>query len=255
MSHQVPIFMASPQTENGHIDIANELAEVLAKTQLNGYESRFLWVLWRKTYGWHKKEDWVSDSQIVEMTGLKKQHVWRTKQALLKRNIVTKNGYKISFQKDYTRWRELPKMVTVTKSGNKVTKSGIEVTKFGANKRNYTKETNTNVLGDKSPVRRDFRNPDIQEGIELLKQNQGHVVKENLNRYALQRLYKVYGKEKVLGVFKYACKIRGRQYAPQILNFMDLEQKWGNLEEYGKREKKELQTGYVDRPFRPEEHI
>lgn len=159
--------MASPQTENGHIDIANELAEALAKTQLNGYESRFLWVLWRKTYGWHKKEDWVADSQIVEMTGLKKQHVWRTKQCLLERNIVTKLGYKISFQKDYTRWKELPKKVTVTKSGNLVTKlgigvtnSGIEVTKNGANKRNYTKETNTKEILLRNTG---FGNPDINE--------------------------------------------------------------------------------------------
>jgi phage replication O-like protein O len=135
--------MASPQKENGMTSIANEIVEALAKTQLNGYESRFLWALWRKTYGWHKKEDWISWSQLIEITGLRKQHIWRTKKSLQDRNIVTILGYKISFQKDYTQWRELPKLVTVTKSGTPVTKSGIKVTRLGTHKVNYTKETIT----------------------------------------------------------------------------------------------------------------
>ena len=118
--------MASPQTGDGHIDIANELAEELARTQLNGYESRLLWVIWRKTYGWHKKEDRISNSQFVEATGMKKQHVSRTLAGLLKRNIVTNLGNNFGFQKDYTLWKrdsacmQLPKKVTteVTYLGN-----------------------------------------------------------------------------------------------------------------------------------------
>jgi phage replication O-like protein O len=142
--------MANPQKENGHVDLANEIVEVLAKTNLNKYEVRYLWVLWRKTYGWHKKDDVISNSQFVEATGIKKQHVWRTEQRLLARNIVTRIGYKLSFQKDYTRWSELPTQVTVTRRGNKVTNSGIpvtytgiKVTCTGGHKRNYTKETIT----------------------------------------------------------------------------------------------------------------
>jgi len=34
--------MASPQKENGHIDIANEIAEALAKTKLSPDEWRIL---------------------------------------------------------------------------------------------------------------------------------------------------------------------------------------------------------------------
>jgi len=60
--------MASPQIEHGHLDLANELVEALARTQLNGYESRILWAVWRKTYAWHKKEDWISFSQFKELT-------------------------------------------------------------------------------------------------------------------------------------------------------------------------------------------
>ena len=62
--------MANPQREEGHVDIANEIVEFLAKTYLSSYESQVLWAIFRKTYGWQKKEDWITGSQLVEMTGI-----------------------------------------------------------------------------------------------------------------------------------------------------------------------------------------
>ena len=52
--------MANPQAENGHTDIANEIVEALARTRISGTETQLLWVIFRKTYGWHKKEDEIS---------------------------------------------------------------------------------------------------------------------------------------------------------------------------------------------------
>jgi len=168
--------MASPQVENGMTSLANELVEALAKTQLSPYESRFLWALWRKTYGWHKTEDWISGSQIMELTGLRKQHVWRTKKILIDRHIVTPNGYKISFQKDYTLW--IDSKVTkrgyhnkVTNSGISVTNRGTEVTNRGGHKVNYTKETYTKERGgilnlttnQKAFLKRKYPNADIDK--------------------------------------------------------------------------------------------
>ena len=48
--------MATPQAEHGHIDIANEIAEALAKIEFSAYESKCLWVIWRQTYGGIKKK-------------------------------------------------------------------------------------------------------------------------------------------------------------------------------------------------------
>jgi phage replication O-like protein O len=62
--------MANPQAENGHVDIANEIVEALAKIHLSSYESRVLWTVFRKTYGWHKKEDWITNTQIANLTGI-----------------------------------------------------------------------------------------------------------------------------------------------------------------------------------------
>ena len=114
----------SPQAENGYLRIANEIVEALAQTKISANQSRILWAIWRKTYGWHKKEDRIPISQFVEMTGIRKQHVCRTLKQLQERNIVTNSGYKWRFNKVYTQWRELPKTVTVTDPGAKVTDIG-----------------------------------------------------------------------------------------------------------------------------------
>lgn len=152
--------MASPQAENGHIDIANEIADALARTNLSAYQSRILWALWRKTWGWHKKEDWISNSQFVEVTGIAKGHVAATLKELSMRNMVTRAGNKTAFNKDYTQWRELPPGVRayhkVTDSRNSVTDSRTDVTPPGnkvtpprAHKRNSSKETFTKETSQK----------------------------------------------------------------------------------------------------------
>ena len=140
--------MANPQSENGHADIANEILEALCKINLSSYQSRVLNAIFRKTYGWNKKSDWISNSQLVELTELKKQHVSRALSELKKRNMIIREGFNTSFQKDYDQWQELPrkvtklpKEVTVTNTGNSVTNTGNAVTSTGAHKRNYTKET------------------------------------------------------------------------------------------------------------------
>jgi len=80
--------MANPQAENGHIDIAHEIAEALARIRLSGEESQCLWVIFRKTYGWHKKEDKISLSQFTELTGIKKQNVNRALIKLSSKKII-----------------------------------------------------------------------------------------------------------------------------------------------------------------------
>jgi len=118
--------MANPQIENGHTKIANELAEALSKVNLSPYESRVLWAVLRKTYGWNKKVDKIPLSQIVELTGIPKSHVSRAMKSLVSRSIVTSTGNKrIGLNKNHDQW--LPVQVTnkanhepiVTSRGNK----------------------------------------------------------------------------------------------------------------------------------------
>jgi len=74
--------------------IADELLEAFAMINLSPYESRVLWCILRKTYGYNKKQDWISNSQMIKETGLLKGSVSKAKRKLLGRNIVTQTGNK-----------------------------------------------------------------------------------------------------------------------------------------------------------------
>lgn len=109
-------LMANPQLEDGRTEIANEIVDALAKTHFSPGESKVLWVIFRKTYGYHKIADRISYSQFEEATGLNRWHIYPIVQRLKTRSIinVTGDGYSLfySFQKDYEKWKSLPKSVT-----------------------------------------------------------------------------------------------------------------------------------------------
>lgn len=100
----------SAQLENGHTRIANEIIEALCKLKISNYESRFLWALFRKTYGFQKKEDNISLSQFSELTEIESQHIGRTKTKLISKKIIYQNGKKIGFNKTIPEW-VVPKQV------------------------------------------------------------------------------------------------------------------------------------------------
>ena len=132
-----------PQLENGYARIANEILEELSSTYLSPYEWQVLMFIFRKTYGFGKKSDWIANSQLVSVTGIHKAHISRTIKKLKDRNIVTQTGNKISFNKNYSSW--LPKQATnkkLPKQATPVTQIGIlELPKQADTKETITKET------------------------------------------------------------------------------------------------------------------
>lgn len=109
--------MANPQWEDGYFKLANKIREHLAKIRIPGQAMQVLWVIWGKTYGWNKKKDAISLSQLAEETGMYNSNVVRARDILLKMNLITTikkgNGSPTtySFQKDYKEWKALPKKV------------------------------------------------------------------------------------------------------------------------------------------------
>ena len=101
------IIMAKPQLENGHTQIANEILEHLMRIHLSANQWRVLMCIIRKTYGFHKKVDYIANFQIVEATGLCKAVVSRTLKGLSYLNVITRKGKYIGFQKDWEAWKEL----------------------------------------------------------------------------------------------------------------------------------------------------
>ena len=137
--------MANPQKENGHTSIANEILEALLKAKLNGTEWEVLMVVIRKTYGFQKKEDWISYTQFQEMTGKARPNIWKAIEKLVTKTILVtkkkpgKTFYR--FNKDYTRWVVTESKLVTKKKPTSYEKETQLVTKAQPTKETITKET------------------------------------------------------------------------------------------------------------------
>ena len=118
--------MANPQLEDGRTEIANELVDTLAKTYFSPAESKIVWSVFRKTYGWHKKSDHISYSQFEEMTGLDKRHIGAPLQRLIDRKIIFSSNAgerrmsEFGIQKNWELWQLTPEPVTKSDTGSGV---------------------------------------------------------------------------------------------------------------------------------------
>jgi len=138
--------MANPQREDGHLDIANELARRFCSYRLSGQEWLMVWVILHKTWGFverdcegnltkdqsglirKKKFDKIPLSQFSKLTGIDRRRCHELLKSLVDKKVVSKrvsnNGNKIiityGFQKDYDQWKVSPKKVTVINNDEKV---------------------------------------------------------------------------------------------------------------------------------------
>ena len=99
--------MASPQLENGHTRIANEVIESICQARLSGNEISVLLYALRQTYGWggRKKTDPFMPSSIGEKINMSKSSVHLAIQVLIERGIVSRDDQgRLSFLKDHEKW-------------------------------------------------------------------------------------------------------------------------------------------------------
>jgi phage replication O-like protein O len=114
-------LMASPQVENGYLKIATELWDALIRYRLPGEQRQIVDAIIRKTYGYNKKQDAISLSQFVKMTGCKKPNIIRSIKSLLSKKIIVviKTDNKIAhvykINKNYQSWVPLSKKITLSK--------------------------------------------------------------------------------------------------------------------------------------------
>lgn len=99
---------STPQLEDGFTMLANELMERVLGFGFSHREQSIVFTIFRKTYGYGKKEDDMSASQIGDMCKIARQHVTSTLNLLALRNVISKRpgryGSIIGIQKDHRRW-------------------------------------------------------------------------------------------------------------------------------------------------------
>ncbi len=177
--------MANPRCEDGYTRVANELLDAMCRLHLTGNQWMVLHAIIRKTYGWQKEEDWISGSQIEEMTGLKRPRVCEALHDLRARRIILRHGYRTGVQKDYTLWQSgtenrapaaencasaAENCAPVTENRNPVTENRNPVTEIRnpvTENRNPVTENRNPVTENRNPVtenrKKCYANPDTQK--------------------------------------------------------------------------------------------
>lgn len=115
--------------DDGFTRIANELLEAVMHAGLSQHQLLVFMAVMRKTYGFNKKSDWVSNEQLSELTGILPHKCSAAKSVLVKRGILTQTGRVIGINKAVSEWSSLPvkgkekkpylKKVTLPESGKK----------------------------------------------------------------------------------------------------------------------------------------
>lgn len=142
----------SLQLEDGHTRINNEVLEQLVKSSLLGSEYQVILFVIRKTWGWGKREDFISLTQFEKGTGLSRPTITKTIKNLVSKKILVKGSSLATqqiayrFSKYYNQWLvNTPQLVkdksqTSKEKLQKLVKGGLhtkETTK--ENKKGYKK--------------------------------------------------------------------------------------------------------------------
>ncbi|MGE4334676.1 MAG: replication protein [Pigmentiphaga sp.] len=124
----LPMTPKSPQLEDGHTQISNELLEAITAHPFKQTTLRVLLALIRKTYGFNKKEDDLSASQLGALLGdMKRQHITTALNELAGMRVIHKRpgryGSIVGVNKDYSQWLDSPKSGQVNESRTSETTS------------------------------------------------------------------------------------------------------------------------------------
>ena len=247
----------TPQLENGFTMIANEIVEALAKAMPGFTEGQILFAVLRKTYGWHKKEDKISISQLVAMINKSKRMVIYALQNLEAKKIIfikreTLHGEKqsniISFNKNYLQWvvqnlapqvekrRQHDKISSARRRssarlGKKVVQDSVKNIQSLAHTKETIQKIITKDIIPKGITKREFGNPDINETISYFKITLGLPLLDGSlqknRQYAYLCLKKFGGVEKVKTLINSA---KANQFwSTRITSFMNLYYKAINI--------------------------
>jgi phage replication O-like protein O len=149
--------------DDGYLRLSNTLVDALCQTKLSDRESRVLFAVIRRTYGFGKAIDWISYSQIEEMTGIDSDNVSRVAGILLRRHILIKQGKKIGVNTVISAWLDKP-VITKAASLGSITKLSKQTVK-PVNLNNSTVSLDSKTCQSRPPQNKDNTTKERQKDI------------------------------------------------------------------------------------------
>nr|WP_283092780.1 replication protein [Providencia rettgeri] len=141
------------ELDSGYTKLANELLESLMCCDLTARQFRVMLALIRKTYGFGKKSDRISDSQLAEKTKLSRQNVNKAKNELLSMNYIILDGKKIGVNKEVSAWKNQSRdSVSNLKTKNVSNLETNDVSNLETHKRNTLKKKEINNISSENSI-------------------------------------------------------------------------------------------------------
>lgn len=140
------------EIEDGYTRLANALYDELIGADLTKNQSKVAHAICRKTFGYGKKMDRISDSQLAQLTRMPRQKVNKAKNELIAMKVITREGQQIGPNKRIDEWQIdgcHHNGDSVTKT---VTKSVTKTVTAMSPKQGHTKETITKEKKENTPL-------------------------------------------------------------------------------------------------------
>ncbi|MEL4248537.1 replication protein [Shewanella xiamenensis] len=90
--------------DDGYLRLSNTLVDALCCTKLSDRESRVVFAVIRRTYGFGKSMDWICLEQLADMTGISSSNICHAIRSLTQRNILIKDGRKLGVNTVVSEW-------------------------------------------------------------------------------------------------------------------------------------------------------
>lgn len=127
----------TPQLEDGFVRIANELYDAILLAPFSKRELLIVLAVIRKTYGYGKRSDDMTMTQLAGITGLTRAHVSETVRDLALKNVILirdgEYGKVIALSKDYKKWNFQARPETGTSQNGTRPKTGSLASRNGIN--------------------------------------------------------------------------------------------------------------------------
>lgn len=91
--------------DDGYTRTANALMEAVMLSGLTQHQLLIVIAVWRKTYGYNKKVDWIGNEQFAALTGMAATKCSTAKNELIRMGVLTQAGRQVGMNKNVSEWK------------------------------------------------------------------------------------------------------------------------------------------------------
>lgn len=224
-------------TEDGFMRVANELTDSLLMADLTARQLKVMLAIMRKTYGFNKPMDRLTNTQIAAMTGIHHTHICAAKRQLIERKFLIADGVRIGVNKVTSEWISQDSL-TLAKAANKTlakSANGYKPTQLNT-KDNIQKTINTNTPLPPKGGCDEFSKPEKRKAVrinyneyleaynEIVGDRLPHAVEANAERQ--RKLKKLINSLATKNIDGYRAYVKAFMSAARPFHFGDNDRGW-----------------------------